>query len=562
MSQPVLAVENLRVSFSHHEVTHGVTFTVREKSVHALVGESGSGKSVTALSLLGLAGEGSAATGSALLADGTQLVGASAEVLRAVRGVRIGMVFQEPMNAFDPMYRIGDQITEALRAHGEKVTGLDARERVRAALTSAGLKDPDRIARSFAHELSGGQLQRAMIALACVHDPQLLIADEPTTALDVTVQAEILDLLRSIATQRAVLLITHDMGVVADVAHDVSVMRHGTIVETAPVRDLFAHPSNNYTRELLAAVPTLGPGTLTGDQTTVTVTSDRPAAPDAVAAGAESAQNESQTPAAALHNAVVEHSGRPPVRALDGVNLTIREGTVVGLVGESGSGKSTIANVLIGAQALSQGTAEVAGVTVRPGNGRVQRTVRARIGTVFQDPAGSLNPRRSVEAQIAQPLRVHTDLSSKAIAQRVATLLDEVRLPAGTARRMPHELSGGQKQRVSIARALALDPPLLIADEPTSALDVSVQAGVLDLLRELHAEHSFASLFISHDLAVIEQIASQVVVLRDGAVVETGTAAEVLWAPKTDYARALIEAAPVADPIVQAERRASAATRS
>ncbi|MYM20814.1 ATP-binding cassette domain-containing protein [Brevibacterium sp. 5221] len=593
--EPVLDVRGLSVRFGAHPVTHDVDLRVREASVLALVGESGSGKSVTALSLVGLAGGSAHAAGSAVLADGTQLVGAPPEVLRAVRGLRIGMVFQEPMGACDPMYRVGRLIAEALSAHGERVSREAARARVLTALRAAGLADPERIARSFPHELSGGQLQRAMIALATIHDPELLIADEPTTALDVTVQAEILDLLRSIARERAVLLITHDMGVVADVADDVAVMREGRIVEAAPVEQLFAHPQHAYTRTLLASVPRLtglGEGAEAQPEARVRARSEErakdgpaaPHAPDGAAAsnaqggarastrppqpagahaqGAQGAPRAEQrgedSPAARLHEAVVVHGGRGGTRALDGVSLEVPRGTVVGLVGESGSGKSTIANVLVGQQALTSGWAEVAGTRVRPGNGREQRRVRARIGTVFQDPAGSLNPRRTVGAQLAQPLRTHTDLGHGAIRQRVAALLDEVRLPAGTGERMPHELSGGQKQRVSIARALALDPDLLIADEPTSALDVSVQAGVLELLRELHDERAFASLFISHDLAVIEQIAAHVVVLRGGAVVESGGAEQVLRRPTSDYTRELISAAPVADPIAQARRREAA----
>jgi peptide/nickel transport system ATP-binding protein len=530
---PALRIAGQRVSFGTTEITHGIDLLVRPRTVMALVGESGSGKSVTALSLLGLAGTGSSATGSARLADGTELIGAEAQRLRRVRGKRIGVVFQQPMNAFDPMYRIGHTLAEALRAHGERVTREQAAGRSAAALRAAGLAAPERILASYPHELSGGQLQRAMIALATIHDPELLIADEPTTALDVTVQADILDLLRHIATERAVLLITHDMGVVAQVADEISVMKDGRIVETGAAAEVFNRPRHAYTRKLLDAVPRLGAVA---------------AAASAEAGSGTDPNTSDEAPAAELSGGRVEFRGKRTTVAVDDVDLCVPAGTVVALVGESGSGKSTIANVLIGAQRLTAGTARIAGSEVRTGNGRDQRRLRARIGTVFQDPAGSLNPRRTVAAQLAQPLQVHTDLGRTEIDRRVNTLLDDVQLPAGFAARMPHELSGGQKQRVAIARALALRPRLLIADEPTSALDVSVQAGVLDLLRDLHAEYGFASLFISHDLAVVEQIAEQVVVLRHGRVVERGATLDVLRRPQDDYTRELIAAVP--EPVV------------
>ena len=513
-----LELRNVSVSFNGTEVTHDVSFDVPASSVVALVGESGSGKSVTALSLLGLTG--ASVTGEAHLADGTELISASPQLLRSVRGKRIGMIFQESMGAFDPMYTIGHHVREAMRAHGIETPVAEV-------LKKAGLKDPERIAGSYPHQLSGGQLQRAMIALATVHSPEVLIADEPTTALDVTVQAGILDLLRNIAEERAVLLITHDMGVVADVATHVVVMKDGRVVETAGVRDLFENPQHPYTRTLLESVPRI---------------TDR-------AAGEQDA---GESVAARVEHARVEHGSTV---ALNDVSLTIPAHTIVGLVGESGSGKSTIANVLTGAQKLAGGSAEVAGTAVVPGTSRQQRRLRSRVGVVFQDPAGSLNPRRTIGAQIAQPFELHTRLSRRDIARKVDELLGDVQLPVEFARRFPRELSGGQKQRVAIARALALEPDLLIADEPTSALDVSVQTGILDLLADLHEKRQFASLFISHDLAVISQVASRVVVLRDGRVVEEGETGQVLGAPSSDYTRSLIEAAPVPDPVEQELRR-------
>lgn len=526
-----LTIENVSVAFGDTPVTHDVSFDVPSGSVVALVGESGSGKSVTALSLLGLvAGR---VTGQAHLADGTELIGAEPHQLRQIRGKRIGMVFQEPMGAFDPVYTIGHHLREALAAHHGHASIEDQ-------LTRVGLKDPARIARSYPHQLSGGQLQRAMIALATLHDPELLIADEPTTALDVTVQAGILDLLRDIARERAVLLITHDMGVVADVATHVVVMKDGHMVETADVTSLFSAPQHPYTRRLLDSVPRVR---------------DRATKPT-TAAGEVKEEGGNDLGegrlAAKLTGARMEHK---TTVALNNVDIQIPAHTIVGLVGESGSGKSTIANVLIGAQRLTAGSAQVVGTQVRPGASRVQRQLRARIGVVFQDPAGSLNPRRSVRAQLAQPFAVHTRLGRREIARRVDRLLEDVQLPVAFGERFPRELSGGQKQRVAIARALALEPDVLIADEPTSALDVSVQTGILELLAALHEKRRFASLFISHDLAVIGQVASEVVVLRDGAVVESGPVEQVLGAPASEYTRALLDAAPVPDPALQASRR-------
>ncbi|GAA3834516.1 ABC transporter ATP-binding protein [Brevibacterium ammoniilyticum] len=583
MSEPIpaLSYRDYSVAFGARQVTREVSFDLVPGSILALVGESGSGKSVTALAPLGLV-PGASQAGSVLLRDpvgptpaggAIELVGLDAEALRPIRGERIGVVFQEPMSAFNPMFRIGHQIAEAVRAHaasagssggraaesaGRSGSSADVRERVLAQLRTVGLSDPEQIARAYPHELSGGQLQRAMIALATINDPQVLIADEPTTALDVTVQTGILDLLLAQAQAgQAVLLITHDMGVVADIADRVAVMKDGRIVETGSVTEVFDHPSTEYTRQLLAAVPRLSAVVDRGESSPAEA--DAGSSGDAGSrAGAESTTGSEPVPAAELRNATVVHrtSGRQVV-ALDDVSLSIPAGTIMGLVGESGSGKSTIANVLTGGQALTSGEAFVAGTRVSTRPNRRQRRLRAEVGVVFQDPRGSLNPRRSVGSQIAEPLRVHTDLPNREIEARVRTLLDDVQLPADFAERYPHELSGGQRQRVAIARALVLDPKLLIADEPTSALDVSVQRGVLRLLADLHEAHDFACLFISHDLAVVEQLASSVVVLRDGRIVEEGPSLTVLTDPRQAYTRELIESAPVPDPRIQAARRAA-----
>ena len=558
--------------------------------VLALVGESGSGKSVTAMGALGLLSANALVSGSAVLDcchQNQELVGAAREILDQVRGEHVGVIFQEPTTALDPLFTIGDQIAEAIAIHGEgkrKRTTLRQRRAVRTqvlnALSRAGLggdqRETERIADSYPHQLSGGQLQRACIALATANNPSVLIADEPTTALDVTVQAEILDLLRQLASEGvAVLLITHDMGVVADVADTVAVMRHGRIIERGDVRTIFASPSHDYTRQLLAAVPRLnslrgGVGSGAGAGVGVaavsgaglakvaTVNSDGAASEgDGVASRA----GDSGQPLVRIENLdVVYRNGRRQVHAVRGVSFDIARGQVLGLVGESGSGKSTIAGTLTGLVPIHSGSVQVDGLEVAGASGRKLRGVRSQTGIVFQNPASSLNPRRSVGASIGQPLQLHTDLTNAQRRQRVNELLEAVRLPASMAQRYPHEMSGGQRQRVAIARALALQPKLLIADEPTSALDVSVQAVVLELLANLQHELGFACLFVSHDLAVVEQVASQVVVLRQGQVVEAGKTTQVLSAPSDPYTQALVAAVPVPDPIIQAQRRAKRAS--
>ena len=532
--------------------------------VLALVGESGSGKSVTAMGALGLLSANALVSGSAVLdccRQNQELVGAAREILDQTRGEHVGVIFQEPTTALDPLFTIGDQIAEAIAIHGEgkrKRTTPRQRRAVRTqvlnALSRAGLggdqRETERIADSYPHQLSGGQLQRACIALATANNPSVLIADEPTTALDVTVQAEILDLLRQLASEGvAVLLITHDMGVVADVADAVAVMRHGRIIERGDVRTIFASPSHDYTRQLLAAVPRLN--------------SLRGGAGDAASEGdgVASRVGDSAQPLVHIENLdVVYRNGRRQVHAVRGVSFDIARGQVLGLVGESGSGKSTIAGTLTGLVPIHSGSVQVDGLEVAGASGRKLRGVRSQTGIVFQNPASSLNPRRSVGASIGQPLQLHTNLTNAQRRQRVNELLEAVRLPASMAQRYPHEMSGGQRQRVAIARALALQPQLLIADEPTSALDVSVQAVVLELLASLQRELGFACLFVSHDLAVVEQVASQVVVLRQGQVVEAGKTTKVLSAPSDPYTQALVAAVPVPDPIIQAQRRVKRAT--
>jgi peptide/nickel transport system ATP-binding protein len=446
------------------------------------------------------------------------------------------------MSAFTPAYRIGWQIAEAITAHRPRLGRAAVTARVHELLTSVGLPDPARTARAYPHELSGGQLQRAMIAMAISCDPVALIADEPTTALDVTVQAGILDLLRSLRDTRdtAVLLITHDMGVVADLADDVVVLRRGSVVETGSVEKIFGSPEGDYTRELLAAVPKL-------DRLRTT---DRAVAAEHVATGDDIA--------AEAVEARIVYGGRGlrgGVVAVEGASFRIPRGRTYGLVGESGSGKSTLGRAFAGLLPLRSGAVRVDGVDLATASAARLRRMRSTIGYVFQDPASSINPRSLVGDAITEPLRLHTRASADERRARATELLDAVHLPRTTIDRFPHELSGGQRQRVAIARAIALRPTLLIADEPTSALDVSVQARVLELLAELQRELGFACLFISHDLAVVKELADDVGVLRRGVLLESGPGERVLTAPEHPYTRRLLAAAPVADPAEQRARR-------
>ncbi|MGJ6981369.1 dipeptide ABC transporter ATP-binding protein [Aestuariimicrobium soli] len=544
----LLAVRGLEVAFDDHPAVRGVDWDLRPGRITALVGESGSGKSVSAMAVLGLLPGTAVVDGSIVLTDRdgheTELVGAHPDTVRRVRGAVFSLVSQEPMSAWNPVLTIGAQVAEAVQAHrGNHVRpARQLRSAVADLLTEAGLSDPHRIAASYPHQLSGGQLQRALIAMALAQDPVAIIADEPTTALDVTVQAGILDLLRRLRSDRgtAVLLITHDMGVVADLADDVVVMQQGRVVERAEVGDLFDHPQHSYTRELLAAVPRLDPEA-------------------AHHSGQASAHGSSApTPTVRLESVGVVHPGRrgaPAVVAADDVSLTIAPGEVLGLVGESGSGKSTLAQVVGGLLTPTSGRVLVDDVDLARAD-RGQRAERRRTtGIVFQDPASTLNPRWSVGRSVAEPLRLHSDLDDRAQRRRVGELLERVRLSSDLARRYPHELSGGQRQRVAIARAVALSPRLLIADEPTSALDVSVQASVLDLLEELQADLGFACLFVSHNLAVVERVADTVAVMKAGVIVEHDTAENVLRRPQHPYTRDLVAAAPVPDPELQRQRR-------
>lgn len=541
---PILELDGLGVVFTTESgevpAVRGVSLHVEPGETLALVGESGSGKSTIALAAMGLLTGNARATGSAVIA-GTQVVGARESALAALRGRTASMVFQEPATALDPLTRVGRQIAEVIRNHRE-ISAKEAAAEAVALLRKVGIPEPERRATAYPFQLSGGQRQRVVIAMAIANDPALLIADEPTTALDVTVQAEILDLLRRLAaeTGTGVLLVTHNMGVVADFADRVAVMYRGEIVETGPVEDVLLRPSHAYTRRLLAAVPRLS--VAEADKVA-------PAAADA-APGTE--------PVAELRDvSVVFGRGKNAVRALDGVSLAVHAGQTLGLVGESGSGKSTASRVALGLIAPTSGTVSLFGTDLGRARSRARRALRAGIGVVLQDPVASLDARMTVGECVAEPLRVHRrGLSAKDRRSKVAAILDRVRLPRELADRAPRELSGGQRQRVSLARALVLEPRLLVADEPTSALDVSVQQAVLEVISELQDELGFACLFVSHDLAVVQHFAQRVVVLRGGRIQEQGPTGQTLLHPETDYTRGLLAAVPVPDPVVQRGRRA------
>ena len=519
----LLTVENLSVAFGARRVVERVSFTLDRGETLALVGESGSGKSMTALSLLQLLPPGAVSTGRIAL-DGQEVIGAAESALRRLRGGVAGMIFQEPMTSLNPLTRIGKQVAEAVQLHTPMDSGkLD--KRVVELLGQAGFADAAHRLAAFPHQLSGGQRQRVMIAMALANDPKLLIADEPTTALDVTIQAQILKLLAEQKQARglALLLISHDLSIVRRFADRVCVMKDGLIVEAGRVVDVFLSPQHPYTRMLLAAEPKGGPPKLPAGAPMVMQSLDLKVY-FAICRG--------------VLRRTVGH-----VRAVDGVTIDVHEGETVGLVGESGSGKSTMGYAMLG---LVPGKGEIRfeGQDLATLTRRQLRELRARMQIVFQDPYGSLSPRLHVGEIVAEGLTVHEPaLTAAERARRVAEALEEVGLPGNAAQRFPHEFSGGQRQRIAIARAMVLKPHFVVLDEPTSALDMSVQAQIVDLLRRLQQDHRLGYLFISHDLKVVKALAHRLVVLRHGKVVEQGPAGEVLAMPRADYTRALMSAA-------------------
>ncbi|WP_157071337.1 dipeptide ABC transporter ATP-binding protein [Curtobacterium ammoniigenes] len=539
---PVLKIDGLGVDFwvdgTWYPAAIDLKYDVMPGEVLAIVGESGSGKSSSSMALLGLLPPNGRVHGTIEFA-GRDISSISASALRKLRGEDIAVIFQEPMTALNPVYTVGFQIIEMLRVH-KAMPPMDARERAIELLRLVEMPSPETTVDKYPHQLSGGQRQRGMIAMALACDPKLLIADEPTTALDVTVQAEILDLLRALRTKvdAAIVLITHDMGVVADIADKIVVMKDGRIVESGEIVEVFEDAKHPYTRQLLAAVP-------------------RPNL-DPLPAGAPIAERKSGEPVLKFEDVVIEYPKRgrvPAFRAVDGVTFDILPGEVVGLVGESGSGKSTIGRAAVGLLPVHSGLLSINGADMRGMNAKRLREMRRHTGIVFQDPGSSLNPRIPIGESIGEPILLAKEAKGRDLDRRVETLLDEVELPRSFRNRYPHELSGGQRQRVGIARALALRPPLLIADEPTSALDVSVQARFLELLQALQQELQFACLFITHDLGVVDVLAHRIVVMNHGKLVEQGTTDEVLRNPKDPYTQRLISAVPLPDPRLQRERR-------
>jgi len=540
VNESVLQVSNYSVDFWVEGVWYpaaiDMNFEVEAGKVLAIVGESGSGKSTTAMGLMDLLASNARVAGSVKV-NGQEMIGAKKSLLRKTRGADVAYIFQEPMTALNPLYTIGFQIVETLRTHFD-MGPQEAKTRAIELITMVEIPNPEGSFDKYPHQLSGGQRQRAMIAQSLACDPGLLIADEPTTALDVTVQAEILDLIRNLRDKlnSAILLITHDMGVVADLADDILVMKDGNTVEYGTADQIFNRPKHPYTQQLLAAVPKLG---------SVAV---RTLKPELVGL----------PPVLKLENVSIEYpkKGRVPAfRAVSDFSLEIYPGEIVGLVGESGSGKTTVGRAAIGLLPIIEGTISVAGKSISKPTTQKLREIRRHTGIVFQDPGSSLNPRLPIGESIGEPLLLSGDAKGAALDRRVEELLDSVELPRSYRNRYPHELSGGQRQRVGIARALALTPDLLIADEPTSALDVSVQARFLELLQSLQDQLKFACLFISHDLAVVDILSHRIAVMQNGRLVEVGTRDQILKSPREEYTKRLISAVPIPDPAEQKIRR-------
>ncbi|OJB41069.1 microcin ABC transporter ATP-binding protein [Burkholderia ubonensis] len=527
MTKPLLEIDRFTAQFGDRTVVRELSLSVARGERVALVGESGSGKSVTALSILRLVRQ--ARLSGRMLFDGEDLLTKTEQQMRGIRGADIAMVFQEPMTALNPLYTIGRQIAESLRLHEGLRPGV-ARARGIELLRRTGIPEPERRIDSYPHQLSGGQRQRAMIAMALACRPRLLLADEPTTALDVTVRQQIVDLLLELQAQEAaargmaVLLITHDLNLVRRFAQRVAVMERGVLVETNETGALFDAPQHPYTRRLLDSAPRRAIEPVAADARTIL---------DVRALAVD------YRTAARGWRAVF---GQSAFRAVHDVRLRLRRGETVGIVGESGSGKSTLASAVLGLQQPAAGAIEIDGLplaALRANAGR--RALYGRMQVVFQDPFGSLSPRMTIEQIVGEGLALHRpELARAARRARIASLLEEVGLPADALPRYPHEFSGGQRQRIAIARALAVEPELLVLDEPTSALDVSIQKQVLTLLTNLQARYRLSYLFITHDLAVMRAMAHRVIVMQAGRVVEEGETLQVLHAPSHPYTRALM----------------------
>ena len=548
-------IKDLSVSFMTDagsiKAIDGISFKIPRRKVIGVVGESGSGKSVTARSIIKLLPETATTSGAVYLSkrdgsDSLDVLSLSGEQLREVRGSEAAMVFQEPNSVLNPVYTIGWQIEEGLRAHGMK-DKKELRAKAIDILKKVGIPDAETRVDYYPHQFSGGQKQRIVIAMALVLNPGLILADEPTTALDVTVQAEILDLLRLARDEfdASVLIITHNMGVIADIADEVVVMYRGHVVEQGGVEQIFYSPQDDYTKRLLGAVPRIGQKLIVRDGNGKVIEREKDWREQPVAVEAKG-----------LTITYPGHLMQPDFKAVDGIDFTIHRSEVLGLVGESGSGKSTTGRAIAGLQKVSGGSLNVLGIEMNGVKERDFKPKRADIGFVFQDPGSSFNPLMTIAENVAEPLIVHGKYSSVADARHyVGDLLEMVQLPRAYMNRFPHELSGGQRQRASLARALALKPSLLIADEPTSALDVSVQAKVLELFKKLQVEIGFACLFITHDLAVVDMLADRIMVMHKGKIVEHGDADQIMQHPQNPYTQKLLASLPVPDPREQRGHR-------
>ncbi|MGI5411043.1 dipeptide ABC transporter ATP-binding protein [Streptomyces chartreusis] len=567
----LVEVSDLTVDFGDLRAVDGLTFRLARGAALALVGESGSGKSTVASALLGLHRGTGARVGGSIDVAGVDVQRASDDELRRLRGAKAAMVFQDPLSSLDPYYAIGDQIAEVYRVH-TRASRRAARARAVEVLDRVGIPDAARRSRSRPHEFSGGMRQRALIAMALACEPDLLIADEPTTALDVTVQAQILDLLHTLReeTGMGLLLVTHDVGVAAESVDEVLVMRHGRAVEHGPVAEVLGAPARSYTRELLGAVPRVdaprvdvprevggakaGPDVgVASEEAIVSVgeaASEGQAVPGGTGSGGTGSGGAGPEVVLAATGLRREFGrGKRAFTAVDDVSLTVRRGETLGIVGESGSGKTTLGRMLVG--------------LLEPTAGEVRHEGHARVGVdpavqmVFQDPVSSLNPRRTVGESIADPLRARGERDEGRVRGRVRELLERVGLEGAHYDRYPHEFSGGQRQRVGIARALAADPRVIVCDEPVSALDVTTQAQVVALLGELQRELGLALVFVAHDLAVVRQVSDRVAVMRRGRIVEEGPADEVYDNPQDPYTKQLLAAVPALDPRIAAQRRAT-----
>lgn len=556
--EALLTVVDLDIEVSGTPIVHGASFSVRRGEVVAIVGESGAGKSMTAMAIPNLLPAGAERRGSVRF-DGTELLGVSESGMQRFRGAEIACVYQEPMTALNPLHTIGDFLEEAIRSHEHG--GRGRKRSPQELLELVGLGGYGDLLRRFPHQLSGGQRQRIMAAGAVAWEPKLLIADEPTTALDVTTQRNLLAMFREIVQREgmSMIFVTHDMGVVADIADSVVVMRNGKVVETGDVYSVFAQPTHEYTRSLLAAARALH-----GERGDL-------GAPDgdreegAERAGSAVTEGASAAPALEVRDLVVEYrrSGlrRPRTEenrraAVSDGNLKVARGETLGIVGESGSGKSTIARAILGLAPVTAGSVAIAGVDMVGLRRRDRRKALSRLGVVFQDPTSSLDPSLPLWKIVTEPLWRSGRVRDRGeLRRRAGALLGDVDLDPSWIDRRRHELSGGQRQRVAIARAISHSPDVLIADEPTSALDVTVQVTVLELLARLQREHDFACIFISHDLYVVSTISDRVLVMKDGRIVESGPTREVIHDPENEYTRTLLGAIPVPDPVAQRARR-------